>query len=262
MPSYDEQLSAASKAHSAVSALEQASRTRIQSIFQSWESGDFDNQQVRHELENAVRQAYRAAGSVAGAHARRQSGLFNWTPAEVFNSTYLDALLFDVRKNLREFKRSDRTEKDRRRALLRLQYGVAVAAQRGFTDSLLSAYDELRDFGFKVRKVWVANFVDNTPCAECTRLHGTEVDLKQAFPGSKLKVYINLQGPPRHPNCHCHLVLLLVSLENALEKLDFSTAVALPQMMSNEDVKQLPIAAFRSVLSSLRKIVVSFRRKS
>lgn len=260
MAGFREQLQAAARAHAAASALESVSRQQIAQTFDGWDAGEFDARTVRYRLEAIVRQAYRSSAAVAAQHAARESGLPGWSPVEVFNTDYLQALLEDVRRNLREYKASDRGELARRRAVLRMQHSAGVAAQRGYTDQMIESYTELQDFGYRLRKVWLANVVNNTPCEYCRALHGTEVDLRAEFPSNaRLKVYGDLLGPPRHPRCRCYLAILIVSLENALEALDIDNPGPAPQWMSTDEVKRMPSKVFRAAVQTLRRVVSFFR---
>lgn len=260
MASFGEQLRAAKAAHQAASALETSVRRQISEIFDQWDVGTHTPQSVRWKLEAVIRSAYRSSAALGSAHVARESGLSDWSPAEVFTTEYLTSLIADVRRNLRDFKLSDRGDTARRRAILRMQHSAGVAAQRGYTDSLISGYSELEDFGYRLRKVWLANFINNDPCDYCRSLHGTEVGLHEEFPhGVDLKVYGNLLGPPRHPRCRCYLAILIVSLENALEALDIDRPTPAPQTMSTDDVKKMPSKIFTAVVKTLQK-VISFVR--
>lgn len=257
MASFEEQLQAARQAHLAASALESSVRQQIAASFDAWDRGEYSAQSIRWRLEAIVRSAYRTTASVASAHVSRESGIQGWVPSEVFNTEYLANLLSDVRRNLREYKSSDRGEVARRRAVLRMQHSAGVASQRGYTDAMISGYTELQDFGFRLRKVWLANFVNNTPCDYCRALHGTEVGLHENFPmgDNLLKVYGDLKGPPRHPRCRCYLAILVVSLENALESLDIEHPTPASKTMSTDDVKRMPTKVFRAIVKTLRKII-------
>lgn len=261
MSGFREQLQAAARAHAAASALESVVRQQIAETFAGWDAGQYTAQSVRWRLEAIIRQAYRGSAAIAAEHSARESGIPGWTPVEVFNTDYLQNLLADVRRNLREYKSSDRDDKALRRAVLRMQHSAGVAAQRGYTDQLIEAYTELEDFGFQLRKVWLANLVNNTPCDHCRSLHGTEVALHENFPlGTPgMKVYGDLIGPPRHPRCRCYLAILVVTLENALEALDIENPGPAPQTMSTDDVKKMPGKIFQAVVKTLQKVISFFR---
>jgi hypothetical protein len=95
--------------------------------------------------------------------------------------------------------------------------GATVAARKGFTDQQLEAYKVLaaEHPDWQIRKVWVANFVNNDPCPTCAALHGTTLSIDQMFSPEQTfakkapKIYQDLQGPPRHPNCKCRLSIIV-----------------------------------------------------
>lgn len=266
MASFGEQILAAKSAHLAVNALEDSVRAQVAEAFESWENGDLTALTVRYRLEAIVRSAYRTSAALGAVHTSRQSELPGWLPtSEIFLTPYLKSLLLDVRRNLRDYKASPRLEADRRRVVLRTQHSAGVGAQQGYTDALIASYTELEDFGYKLRKIWLANFVNNVPCEHCRALHGTEVGLREFFISEnevvKLKVYKNLVGPPRHPRCRCTLVVLVVTLENAFEELDIEKPTGpAPESMTTEDVKKMPFSIFSAVVKAL-KAVVNFVRK-
>lgn len=265
MASFGDQLAAAKAAHLAASSLEDQVRNDIGAAFDAWERGDLNDRTIRYRLESIIRNAYRGSAALAAEFTARQSGLDGWEPGEVFLTDYLRSLISDARRNLRDYKRGPRDEKSLRSTVLRMQHGAGVAAQRGYTDSLIANYGELEDFGYKLRKVWLANLDNNVPCGHCRALHGTEVGLREEFPTgtlSPLKVYGDLRGPPRHPRCRCYLAILIVSLENAFEELDIERPAPEPQSMSTDDVKRMPPLIWKAVVKTLRKIVSFVKRGS
>lgn len=262
MASYAEQLRLADAARIAVASIEAVARQSIVNAFASWDAEELTGISVRWALERTIREAYRDAAAVGFQHAVQNSGLEEWRPAEVFNTAYLQTLIMDVRRNLREYKASERTEKDRARHISRIQHSAGVAAQRGYTDQLIASYKELADFGYKLRKIWLANFVDNVPCPVCRKLHGTEVGLNDQFrvESGEPGVYIDLVGPPRHPRCQCKIVVLVESLETALTPLVLPTPPPAPNVMSTDDVKRMPKGIFRAVIAALQAVKKFMRR--
>jgi hypothetical protein len=265
MASFGDQIEAARRSHLAVKSLESSVRQQVATAIAEWEYGVESDQSIRHRLENIVRNAYRSAAAVGTAHTIRQSGMPEWVPSEkVFTSDYLAALLKDVRRNLRDYKAGPQLEDDRRRLVTRAQHSAGVAATRGYTDSVIKSYIQLEDMGFSLRKLWMANFEGNTPCIHCRALHGTETGLRDEFPiksDSKLKVYQDLTGPPRHPRCQCYLVVLIVSLENAFEKLDVKAPKTAASSMTTDEVKKMPFSVFRAVVVTLQKVIKLIRGK-
>jgi hypothetical protein len=245
-------------AHLAVTALDEAARLQIAAAYLAWDAGELNAQTVRHRLEAIVRMSYRAASQVGAEAAQRAAGdIPGWKPKAVFNNDYLQDLLKDVRRNLREYKASKRTDADRRRAVLYTQHSAGVAAQRAFTDSTIESYANVEALGYEVIKIWLANFVDNTPCQHCRDLHGTRVGLREPFkvPTKTLKIYRDLQGPPRHPRCHCYLCVLVVNLENAFEEIEpLKPPTTAPVTMTTQEVKKIPAKVFSSIVGVLKKI--------
>lgn len=260
MASYGDQIAAARTAHLAASSIEDQARQNIKDAFDAWDMGQYDAQTIRHRLEQIIRQAYRASAVLAAQFTTTQSGLPEWKPSgTVFTSAYLTSLIKDVQRNLREFKSSPKDDPDYRRHILRLQHAAGVAAQRGYTDALIESYAELEKLGYSLQKVWLANFVNNTPCPTCQALHGTSVGLREDFKvlaSDTAKVYLNLQGPPRHPRCRCYLCILVTDLTNVDEELDVDNpAPANPvKSMTTDDVKKLPKKVFLALVSSFKAV--------
>lgn len=257
MASYYDQMLAAKQAHRVVSQLESQVREQVAQAFDDWDRGVLDAQTIRHRLEAIVRSAYRSSVAIGQKLAIDQSELPDWKPSErVFLTEYLKQLLSDVRRNLRDYKVSDRGEVARRRAVLRIQHSAGVGAERGYTDAVVAAYKELDGYGYVVRKIWL-NSEDSLPCAECLALHGTQVGVDEDFPvvTEKAHVYINLQGPPRHPNCRCRVCVIITTLDNATEDLDIEKPQQAPTQMSSEQVRGLPTRIFQAIVKVLRKIL-------
>jgi hypothetical protein len=258
MASFGEQIEASRVTHLGVRALEQRVREQVEEAWQAWERGEESAQSIRWRLEAIVRSAYRAAAAYGVAHVSAQSGIPGWRPVGVFNTDYLQGLLADVRRNLREFKASDRGPVARRRAISRIEHSAGVGATRGYTDAVLETNRELKDFGYRLRKLWLANFVNNTPCDFCQALHGTEVALDESFPtdANLLKVYGDLKGPPRHPRCKCRLVILHVRFDNFFERLNIETPeLADNDTITREEIQAMPRGLFDTFTNGLRKLI-------
>lgn len=260
MSSFKEQMNLHQASRVATASLETSARSNISRIFDAWDSGELNGQTVRYRLEAVIRSSYRTSAAVARGVAQQSSDIPDWVSHEVFNTEYLQDLLRDVRRNLRDYKSGTLT---REQAVSRIQHSAGVASQRGYTDQIIASYTELEDFGLDVRKYWVANFVNNTPCPACTRLHGTSVGLHETFRAESGEpgVYRDLIGPPRHPRCQCRLQMFVVTLENAFEKPNFETPQDSPQMMSTGDVKRMSKGIFASVLAALKAVLKFLRRK-
>lgn len=260
MASFREQMRLHRASRAATASLEASARSAITETFAAWSRGELNGQTVRYRLEAVIRGSYRASARIARGVAERNSEIPGWVTHDVFNTQYLQDLLRDVRRNLRDVKSGTLTEAQ---AISRIQHSAGVASQRGYTDQIIASYTELEDFGMDVRKYWVANFVNNDPCPSCRRLHGTSVGLHEPFraetgePG----VYRDLLGPPRHPRCQCSLHMFIVTLENAFEEPDFGTPQDSSLMMTSADVKKMPRGLFSAILATLKAILKFLRGK-
>lgn len=268
MSSFGDQIEAARGTNIAVQSIEAMARSQVTEAFVGWAHGEYTDVSIRWRLESIIRNAYRSAAAIGIAHVGVQAGLPRWKPRWLpkgaLRSHYLDGLVADVQRNLRDYKASPQTEVDLTRAISRISHSAGVAASRGQTDALRRSAKELATHhGFLLRKVWVANFADHTPCELCAALHGTEVDLEDEFPtDARLKVYGDLTGPPRHPHCSCFLVILVVGLENYQEEGSDSALAThglAPESMTTEDVKNLPPRFFGKILAWLRKFISTLR---
>jgi hypothetical protein len=260
MASYADQIKAGQAAHLAVNTISHNAQQQILVAFSDWASGQLDAQTIRHRLEAIVRSAYRSSAAVAAEAVSRASELPGWTPAPTFNNDYLQSLLSDVRRNLRNYKVAD--EDAQRTAVRNIQFSAQVGAQRGYTDQSTEGFTELEDFGYEVLKGWMANFIDNVPCPFCRERHGTIIGLHEEFPAPpKRKVYIDLQGPPGHPRCECQLIMLVRTLENAFETPSFDAPGFVPMMISTDQVKNLPLGLFKSIIAILKSIIAVLRKK-
>lgn len=161
----------------------------------------------------------------------------------------------------------------RRTLELRTSLGVSTTINRAYTDTQQMAYQTLSVEGIEVRKMWVANFVGNTPCKHCRDLHGTIVGLAEEFPhgDGSLRVYGDLQGPGRHPSCRCRLVLMIdQSLTRSNVTPETMTQAArredrVPQYLSSNDVRQMEESRFASLIavfaSLLNRLKAKFRKR-
>lgn len=260
MTAFSEQMRIHRAAREATASLESVSRSDIVRIFDAWDLGDLNNQTVRYRLEAVIRSAYRGSAGVARGVSQKNSGIQDWVSSEVFNTDYLQDLLRDVRRNLRDYKSGALT---REQAITRIEHSAGVASQRGYTDQLIASYTELEDFGLQVRKYWVANFINNVPCPACVRLHGTYVGLHESFSAESGEpgVYRDLIGPPRHPRCKCALYMFVMTAENLFETPNFEQPQSSPSMMSTDDVKKMSKGIFSSIIAALRAILRFLRRK-
>ncbi len=98
----------------------------------------------------------------------------------------------------------------------RLSASMSTAVHQGARDAqtaIFANYAGMHSY-VRVRKRWAVQSTD--PCGMCAALDGTEVGVEEEFDrtatseGTKLRpVYLDLQGPPRHPNCRCQIELVV-----------------------------------------------------
>lgn len=263
MSSFAQQIQDSRTAHAAADAIEASAMQSVVQAFQDYENGFLTRQSIRHRLESIIRSSYRASAAVAAQHLVSQSDLPNWTPVATFSNDYLQSLLSDVRRNLRDYKAGEPGSAATRRAILNIQLSASVAAERGYTDQITDGAKQLRDFGYQLKKTWAADYDDNEPCSQCDDLNGTVIEYDSQFPHHSAKVYINLQGPPAHPRCHCRVVLLISALENGFDSIDLkrpSTSSA-PTLISSTQVKKISRSMLTSIKAVLRSIISLARKK-
>jgi hypothetical protein len=91
---------------------------------------------------------------------------------------------------------------------------VAVLVTRGLSEITVDTFNVFAQQhpALRVVKQWQTTSAD--PCATCRMLHGTELPLDRQFDhtalGSTPPVFRDLLAPPRHPNCACKLLLIIV----------------------------------------------------
>lgn len=257
MARYTKQIEATRAAHMASRALSDAALVNLDKAWDAYTSGEITINAYAVEARKIVRFSYREAAAVARSLTMQQSEIMDWEPTgELKDTPYLKALLADVDRNLNEYRDGPQDEKDRRKFKLKVGLSAITAAERGFTDSQLVYYGELRDMGHRVSKLWLANFLNNEPCIDCVHLNGTEVDFDDEFPVPTLMrtaVYRDLQGPPLHVRCKCVMVVLVTRADNLFDRIPTSN-IAIPATMSTETVKRLPRRIFDSIVKLLRAI--------
>lgn len=99
----------------------------------------------------------------------------------------------------------------------RAQAAAAVAVQAGASDVEQAVYNHFQnEAGIPgLMKRWVVTSAD--PCGMCEALNGTMVGVNAEFDHNATtndkdyrRVWRNLLGPPRHPNCRCRLELVAI----------------------------------------------------
>lgn len=97
----------------------------------------------------------------------------------------------------------------------RAQANAAVAVQAGASDAEQAVFNHFQnEAGIAgLMKRWVTT--SNDPCGMCEALNGTKVGVNAEFDHNATtndkdyrRVWRNLLGPPRHPNCRCRLELV------------------------------------------------------
>jgi hypothetical protein len=176
------------------------------------------------EARTRTSAAIRAAWSTGVARGRAAG---NADLAILGIASYRDALLADVRTNSLNARARisnavlsggslDAIPRDLGN---RAAIGVNVSGHRAYNAAKLRAFEvAMAKKGVTVRKVWVTRFRPTT-CRTCAALHGTVRNLSEPFPttahmgpGNPPNVYIDLNHPPRHPNCGCRVVPFIVGM--------------------------------------------------
>jgi hypothetical protein len=169
---------------------------------------------ARPDIQQALHVPFQEAGAFTLAQVKEV-----WAAAGgPDQSDYLDQLLTDVYKNTvlaparmqQAMTQGDssliqsRMTKVAADLARRNSYSVRVAEVRARTEKDLLAIAALGQ-----RKMWQSK-LDESTCSYCAALHGQIIDVLEPFPadagGTKLRVYGDLLGPPRHPRCRCRLV--------------------------------------------------------
>lgn len=257
MPRYKDQIEATKAAHMAARALSDAALVKLEGLSDELAANDVTIEEFTTQARKIVRHSYRESAAVARSLTVQQAQRPDWKPVgSVATSAYLQSLISDVERNVAEFKAGPMDDKARRKLKLRVGLSATTAAQRGFTDSQLEHYSELQTLGYKVTKLWLANFLNNDPCANCITLNGTEVPFGEEFPVPTLiqsSIYRDLQGPPLHVHCKCVMVVLITRTENLLDSVN-TQRISLPTTMSTALVKSLPRRVFDAIIRALRAI--------
>lgn len=258
MTSLGSQVDAARAAGAATASLDTQARLAVQAVLTTWLSLEHPSLANGFpEVEKMIRAVYHTSAAVARAHLSNEIALQGWQPPmEKRATSYLRSLLDDAQNAMRDYLRSPKDDLTRRRVLMRVGHSAGVASQRGYTDATLRSAASLDKAGHVLRKVWVAQFVNNTPCPECRRLHGTEVGPTEQFDaGPSSRVYRDLNGPPRHPRCRCKIVLLLVGADNANEKLDLDKpAPDTVTEMTTGTVQKMTTEVFTALTKALGRL--------
>ncbi len=177
-------------------------------------------------LVSIVRRAYAAGAAEGDAYARQQLELFGVDVADLEprdgalpQPEIADQLVADFVRGQAEVSAAAgpvTTEAAASELAATLQRRAEIASDaalyNGRSAAMRDTFERAESrMPVAVHKMWVARFdLATPPCPLCVRLHGTHVALGAEFPvldTEPLPYGGHLLGPPRHPNCRCHLVL-------------------------------------------------------
>lgn len=259
MATFSEVRESAKRAHGVTDAVTKSASVHVEALFEQYRDRRLTLSQLRSDAIKEVEAAYLATSSIAASHIQELTGV---SVIPKVDSRFVEKVTDDVKRNFADFKATRKEDSALRKLLFRTKLSVEAAAQRGHSEAQIQAIKQASEEGIKLKKIWLANFVNNEPCPTCVRLHGTELDIDEEFPHSaqEPKVYENLNCPPRHPNCHCYLMVFVASerLEgDSIEDVD----VTVEQTMTSEEVRQLPKGIFASIIAVFSSIVSRFRRQ-
>lgn len=235
---------------------------------------------ARSATDAALRAGFRAAAHAghSAVHDRLGDGRTGAGQRELdadLDTGYLDAVLADVsaafdtaRVDLPESVRAaidagsdpaDAADRAVRRLGVRVYAAATVAVNRGYTEGQLAAHTTLAaDAGYLGRvKRW--EVTSDTPCPACAALHGSELGVDEPFDAdagssgrwTAPRVYRDLQGPPRHPNCRCRLVLGLTAASTQLRQQISRPGPDLPTFLSAADIRRLPAVQYQALVAFL-----------
>lgn len=257
MAKYKHQIEVTRAAHMASRAISDASVIAIDDAVEALTKGTMSLTEFKKVAKRIVRKAYNESATIAKNLTVNLANIPQWKPSgSVTNSAYLVSLLSDVERNIQTFSNSLKDEKAIRALALKVKLSAITGAERGFTDSQLEHYGELRDMGYRVEKLWLANFINNEPCIDCVHLHGTQVEFDKEFPIPtlmKTSIYRDLQGPPLHVRCKCLMVVLITTATNIFDKVVVDSP-NVPATMTTETVKKLPLRIFNAIIRVLKTI--------
>ncbi len=161
-----------------------------------------------------------------------------------------------------------------RRLGVRVRSAATVAVNRGYTDAQAAVIDAYMTAhpSVPMRKQWAATAAD--PCPSCRALHGTVLPVGEEFDPyvassakwTPPKVWRDLQGPPRHPNCRCRLIYLPGEGGAAIQQITTAPPPqGTPTRLSAADVRNMPAPRFNALIgyfkAAARKLVSLLRAR-
>jgi len=248
---------------------------------------------ARGKAEAAIRAGFKAAAQAGIGRAGAQARDLGFDAGSITAPTAtLDAILRDlqtafdtarldmldtVRAGLDDAAGSDPAarvliargalERARRRLSVRASAAAAVAVHRGYTDGQSSVHDALKAAHpyLRLTKRWEVRSA--TPCPACAALHGTTVDLDAQFDAtagrtadySPPRVWQDLHGPPRHPNCRCRLVLDPSEASTALRHQAAQPTPGRAAHLAAADIRRMPEAQYQALSTFLAAAVARLK---
>lgn len=260
MTSYENQLSLALGYHNSVDALQNVALNELQGELNRYLSGEIDIGQLKERLKATLTGVFQASSELGDQHVSRQLGVVGWRRfSKAEKSAYLFKLKEDVRRNLNEFVKADSNE--RRKIAMHLGMSFSNAAQKGYNESIQEGSLELETSGFEVVKVWKANFIDNDPCDECRKLHGTQIKIDQEFEIPNSMKYADSYTPPLHPRCKCKIIFIVSDLSNPNKfELDAPDSTE-KDSLTTQEVKEMKPSFFDKIVQGFRKVKEFFKRR-
>ena len=233
---------------------------------------------ARTATQATVRAGWRAAYSLGVASAAAQVddlGRDATTPTD--DESYLSALLGDItaafsgaRLDITDAVRTahdgaatpdgrvtatgDAVDRAVRRLGVRVTAAAVMAVHRGFTDAQTAVFTDLADSApwMRLTKRWEVR--STNPCPACAALDGTQVGLDETFDATATddgstppRVYRDLHGPPRHPNCRCRIVLEPSVATAKLRAQTTRAAPGAPVHLSATQVRLMPTPAYTAL---------------
>lgn len=160
----------------------------------------------------------------------------------------------------------DVVERVTRRLAARARASASVLPIRTIAETQLGYYQAFsgQHPGMRLAKRWQTTSVK--PCPACVALNGITIPLHVEFPrflsaasGFTLpKVYFDLQGPPRHPQCRCKLLLVIEPEdEELIQALNGPVPYA---EMTAEQVREMPLTKYQAFISFIRSVMKVARK--
>ncbi len=145
-----------------------------------------------------------------------------------------------------------------RRLGVRVTAAGVVGVHRGFTDAQSDTFTALAGDApyLALSKRWEVRSAN--PCPACAALDGTQVGIDEQFDADATtdgstppRVYRDLTGPPRHPNCRCRIVLEPSLASAKLRTQIGRTHPGVPVHLSATEIRLMPTDRFTALTGFL-----------